>query len=157
MVRQVLATFQVGVQDRSLEGGWNSLLVSEPLILGVVPPGPFHCRSGIQLAVPVVAPPAVLKKIEGFVEGMRSNDRDLRSRGSAVHSARSDLCKWIHADGGSKYLRPLNADERDLALGFPAGTSRLPAGHPKDKLGEEYGRCLFSGIVRFHWTTLYSG
>ena len=91
------------------------------------------------------APPAILKKIEGFVEGMRSNDRDLRSRGSAVHSARSELCKWIHSDGGSKYLRPLNADERDLALGFPAGTSRLPAGHPKDKLGEEYGRCLLSG------------
>ena len=33
----------------------------------------------------------------------------------------------------------------DLALGFPAGASRLPAGHPKDKLGEEYGGCLLSG------------
>ena len=87
----------------------------------------------------------VLRKIEGLVEGMRSNDRGFKKAGTAVHSARSDLCKWIHAEGGYKYLRPLNADERDLAMGFPAGASRLPADYPRDKLGEEFGRCLLSG------------
>ena len=91
------------------------------------------------------APAEILKKIEGLVEGMRSNDRGFKKTGTAIHSSRSDLCKWIHAEGGDKYFRPLNAAERDLALGFLAGAFRLPADYPKDKLGEEFGRCLLSG------------
>ena len=91
------------------------------------------------------APAEIIKKIEGFVAGMRSNDRGFKKTGTAVHSSRSDFCRWIHAEGGDKHFRPFNADERDLALGFPAGASMLPAGHPKNKLGEEFGRCLLSG------------
>ena len=91
------------------------------------------------------APAEILKKTEGLVEGMRSDDRGFKKTGTAVHSSRSDLCRWIHAEGGDKYFRPFNADEWDLALGFPAGESRLPADYPKDKLGEEFGRCFLSG------------
>ena len=96
------------------------------------------------------APAEVFKKIENLVAGMRSDDRDLKKTGTAIHSSRSDLCRWIHAEGGDKHLRPLNANERDLALGFPAGASRLPTSHPRDKLGEEFGRCLLSGNAWSH-------
>ena len=77
------------------------------------------------------APAEILKKIEGLVEGIRSNDRGFKKTGTAIHSSRSDLCRRIHAEVGEKYLRPPNADERDLALGFPAGASRLLADVPQ--------------------------
>ena len=90
------------------------------------------------------SPPEVLKKIVELVTGA-SNNKAVKQQGSAAHSSRADLCNWIHAGGGDKYLRPLNANERDVALGFPSGASRLPTGYPTNKLGEEFERCLLSG------------
>ena len=105
----------------------------------------LHRYDGHSLIYRPDAPAEIFKKIEGFVAGMRSNDRGFKKTGTAARSSRSDLCRWIHTEGGDKHFRPLNADERDLALGFPAGASRFPASHPRDKLGEEFGRCFLSG------------
>ena len=86
----------------------------------------------------------ILEKIQALVTGA-SKAKSMRQTGSADHSSRSDLCNWIHSEGGDKYLRPLNADERDLALGFPSGASLLPVNYPTNKLGVEFERCLLTG------------
>ena len=78
------------------------------------------------------SPPEILETIREFVrKTMRMKDPNLREAGSAGNKARAELCKWIHAQGNSKskFLRLLDAYERDLAMGFPAGASSLPSSY----------------------------
>ena len=72
-------------------------------------------------------------------------DPNLRELGSAGNRARAELCKWIHLDGNSEYLRPLDADERDMAMGFPAGASSLPPSYTPSPSGIEFDRCCLTG------------
>ena len=51
----------------------------------------------------------------------------LKTPASAAVVARGALARWIHQEGGADSLRPLNGDERDRALGFPAGASKADA------------------------------
>ena len=46
-------------------------------------------------------------------------------RGSGGPGPRSEVAEWIHQKGGARALRPLNAPERERALGLPVGSSSL--------------------------------
>ena len=92
------------------------------------------------------APQDVLEKIKGFIHStMRKPASQLRTAGSEANRARALLCHWIHKEGGSQWLRPPDSEERDMALGFPPGASRLPLGGPVSSCGEEFDRCGLSG------------
>ena len=54
---------------------------------------------------------------------MRISIKDLKTPGSLAALRRGELATWIHTQGGSRILRPLSADERDVAMGFPKGAS----------------------------------
>ncbi len=88
-----------------------------------------------------------LDKIRGFVkDSIRLKDLDqLKHKDSAANSARKRLCDWIHAEGGSKVLRPPDSEERELALGFPAGASRTPQSFAGSGLGPEFDSGCLTG------------
>ena len=66
-----------------------------------------------------------MAKLERFAKDSVDIDTaDLKQPGSESVRRRGDLAKWIRVDGGLEVLRPLNADERDRALGFATGASR---------------------------------
>jgi hypothetical protein len=70
------------------------------------------------------APPQELDKARGLLAAARAA-RDTRPASGTVSSThpRAVLASWIHTEGGDCTLRPLWPDERDRALGFPAGAS----------------------------------
>ena len=86
------------------------------------------------------APSHILDKIRGFVHGsIRAPGGDkLKHLGSAPNLKRRELCDWIHRDGGSQWLRPPDSEERELALGFPRGSSRTPPGFTPSPHGHEF-------------------
>ena len=107
---------------------------------------PLHSYTEQGLVYRPDAPPDALEKIRDFVrKTIRMKDPNLREPGSAGNRARAELCKWIHMDGNSKYLRPLDADERDAAMGFPAGASSLPSSYTPSPSGVEFDRCCLTG------------
>ena len=75
----------------------------------------------------------------------RTGGSEIKKSGAPGNLARADLCKWIHAGGAHKFVRPLNADERDLSLGFPPGSSKLPEDQTIHKHGEEFERGNLTG------------
>ena len=98
---------------------------------------PLHRYDEQGLVYLASAPRSDLDKIRGFVhDSIRLKDSDqLKHKGSAANTARRRLCDWIHSGGGAEVLRPPDAEERELALGFPLGASRTPP----DFLGHGYG------------------
>ena len=65
-----------------------------------------------------------LREISDWIMGsMRINTKDLKTPGSLAVHKRGALAQWIHVQNGSRILRPLSADERDVAMGFPRGAS----------------------------------
>ena len=92
------------------------------------------------------APKAILDKIRHFVLSVtRQRSHRPKDANSTGNAGRVELCRWIHEEGNSKFLRPLDADERDLALGFPAGASSPPPSHKPSEHGAEFDRCCLSG------------
>jgi site-specific DNA-cytosine methylase len=107
---------------------------------------PLHSYTEHGLVYRPDAPADVLNKIRDFVHGtIRMKDPNLRELGSTGNRARAELCRWIHQDGNSKYLRPLDADERDRAMGFPAGASSFPSSYTSSPSGIEFDRCCLTG------------
>ena len=72
-------------------------------------------------------------------------DPNLRESGSAGNKARAEFCRWIHAEENPRYFRPFDADEQDLALGFPSGVSPPPSSYTPSPSGIEFDRCGLSG------------
>jgi len=67
-----------------------------------------------------------LDLVQGLVlNNMRAPTAEnaLRTLGSEAIKLRGAVAELIHCHGGDAFLRPLNGDERDLALGFPRGAS----------------------------------
>ena len=93
------------------------------------------------------SPEDILVKIRGFIySAMRGLPTSrLRDPRSEINKARSQLCAWIHLEGGSSWLRPLDADERDQALGYPRGASGLPSDFHTSPEGLEFDRCGLTG------------
>ena len=107
---------------------------------------PLHSYTEQGLVYRPDAPSEVLGQIRRFVyDTIRMKDPNLRESGSAGNKARSELCRWIHGGGNSRYFRPLDADERDLALGFPSGASSLPSSYTPSPSGIEFDRCGLTG------------
>ena len=50
---------------------------------------------------------------------------------------RHSLMAWIHNEGGHKFLRPPNADERERALGMPQGVSTIGLSSDTNDLNEQ--------------------
>ena len=72
---------------------------------------------------------------------MRINTAALKTPDSLALFRRGELATWIHTQGGSKILRPLSADERDVAMGFPRGAS----GPRNSKRADERARAAATG------------
>jgi len=107
---------------------------------------PLHRYDERGLVYLVDSPDEVLQKIRDFIKSaMRRSVSQLRDPASEVNQARTLLCRWIHQEGGSRWLRPLDSEERERALGFPTGASRPPQGAAPSSLGEEFDRCGLSG------------
>ena len=107
---------------------------------------PLHSYTEQGLVYRPDAPPEVLEKIRRFIhETIRMKDPNFRESGSAGNKARAEFCRWIHGEGNSRYFRPLDADERDLAPGFPSGASPPPSSYTPSPSGIESDRCGLSG------------
>ena len=95
------------------------------------------------------ADPAMLDRIRHFVTStMRlrvQESRRLREKGSKELLARTELATWIHREGGDSALRPLSGDERDRALGFPAGASAATTWRDPDGFTLEFRRWQVTG------------
>ena len=83
-----------------------------------------------------------LREIERWIHGaMRINTTELKTPGSTAVLRRGELATWIHTQGGSRLVRPLLADERDVAMGFPRGASG-----PRDSgRSDEWARMAATG------------
>ena len=103
---------------------------------------PLHSYTEQGLIYRPDSPPEILEKSREFIHGtIRMKDPNLRESGPAGNMA----WVWIHAEGNSKYLRPLDAGERDLALGFPSGSSSPPSSYTPSPSGIEFDKCGLSG------------
>ena len=80
------------------------------------------------------------------LNNMRASTADdaLRRPGSEAVKLRGAVADLIHCHGGDAFLRPLNGDERDLALGFPRGASAV-VGQPFEAPSSQWSRGLLTG------------
>ena len=75
--------------------------------------------------------PKELDEIRAWVRwSVDVNIEDVQTKGSLAQVRRGELCDWIHTAGGHRCLRPLSANEREVALGFPALSSFTGAPEP---------------------------
>ena len=83
-----------------------------------------------------------LQEIERWIQGSMCLDTSLlKTPNSLAVLRRGELATWIHTQGGSRILRPLSADERDVAMGFPRGASG-----PRDSgRSDEWARMAATG------------
>jgi site-specific DNA-cytosine methylase len=107
---------------------------------------PLHSYNERGLVVKHPLSPAELDTVtHWFSRAVRIQVKNLRQAGSAASKARGSLAKWIHSEGGSSLIRPLNSSERDLALGFPSGSSSLSDEPPSAEYKFELDECRSTG------------
>ena len=71
--------------------------------------------------------PQVQRVIADWVRSaIRIKTDDIRDKDGVSLKARGRLAKFIHVDGGHRFLRPLSCLERERLMGFPEGASALP-------------------------------
>ena len=69
---------------------------------------------------------ADLAKVRGLIDShVAIPTDDLKQKGSHSVRLRGELATMIHQEGLDRCLRPLNADERERALGLPGDAARL--------------------------------
>jgi len=106
---------------------------------------PLHSYGESLLVYRPDSPPEVLSVIKDLLfKSVRIKHDDVRKPGSDSMRRRSDLVKWIHLTDKCAHLRPLNPDERDRSLGYPAGYSR-PSAPPSGGPPLEWGRAALVG------------
>ena len=87
---------------------------------------PLSSYSRTGLVVRKVLSPSDTAIVAGWIRSsVDISTRDLKKAGSPALLSRLALASWVHLEGGSRFLRPLFAHERELCLGFPSGAGAI--------------------------------